>query len=63
MCDCGNNVVDLSHLKIYIQLWLEYKAKLSSGCSYKRWFLKLLWATESHRKKNYLMLYEDLGLT
>ena len=38
MCDCGKNVVDLSHLKIYT-IMAEYKAKKTSGRTYKDGFV------------------------
>tara|TARA_R110000772_G_scaffold174017_1_gene285921 strand:- start:394 stop:684 length:291 start_codon:yes stop_codon:yes gene_type:complete len=59
MCDCGNNVVDLSHLKIYT-IMAEYKAKLLSGTTYKGDF-KIKWATATQEELAYA--YEDLGLT
>ena len=34
MCNCGNNVIDSPHLKIYT-IMAEYKAKLSAGTPYK----------------------------
>ena len=59
MCDCGYNVVDLSHLKIYTVM-AEYKAKLSSGTTYKGDF-KIKWAIATQEELAYA--YEDLGLT
>tara|TARA_B100001173_G_C16006345_1_gene555715 strand:- start:154 stop:423 length:270 start_codon:yes stop_codon:yes gene_type:complete len=59
MCDCGKKIVDLSHLKIYTVM-AEYKAKLSSGTTYKGNF-KIKWATATQEELAYA--YEDLGLT
>ena len=60
MCDCsGKNVVDLSHLKIYTVM-AEYKAKLSSGTTYKGDF-KIKWERATQEELAYA--YEDLGLT
>ncbi len=59
MCDCGKKIVDLSHLKIYTVM-AEYKAKLSSGTTYKGSF-KIKWATATQEELAYA--YEDLGLT
>jgi len=59
MCDCSNNIVDLSHLKIYMIMG-EYKAKLSSGTTYKGDF-KIKWATATQEELAYA--YEDLGMT
>ena len=58
MCDCGKNVVDLSHLKIYT-IMAEYKAKkdvvlIRDG---ERFVLR----ESSQEELSYL--YEDLGLT
>jgi len=58
MCDCGKNVVDLSHLKIYT-IMAEYKAKkdvvlIRDG---ERFILR----ESSQEELSYL--YEDLGLT
>jgi hypothetical protein len=57
MCDCGKNVVDLSHLKIYT-IMAEYKAKknvvlIRNG---KTFVLR----KSSQEELSYL--YEDLGL-
>ena len=57
MCDCGKNVVDLSHLKIYT-IMAEYKAKkdvvlIRDG---ERFILR----ESSQEELSYL--YEDLGL-
>ncbi len=59
MCDCEKKVVDLSHLKIYTVM-AEYKAKLSSGTTYKNGF-KIKWAIATQEELAYA--YEDLGLT
>ena len=59
MCDCGKNVVDLSHLKIYT-IMAEYKAKKTSGRTYKDGFV-IKWATATQEELAYA--YEDLGLT
>tara|TARA_R110000751_G_scaffold88461_1_gene174735 strand:- start:77 stop:349 length:273 start_codon:yes stop_codon:yes gene_type:complete len=59
MCDCGKNIVDLSHLKIYI-IMAKYKAKLSSGRTYKDGFI-IKWATATQQELAYA--YEDLGMT
>ena len=59
MCDCGGNIVDLSHLKIYT-IMATYKAKKSSGTSYKGDF-KIKWATATQEELAYA--YEDLGMT
>tara|TARA_R100001163_G_scaffold64502_1_gene58901 strand:+ start:1479 stop:1748 length:270 start_codon:yes stop_codon:yes gene_type:complete len=59
MCDCNNNIVDLSHLKIYTVM-AEYKAKQSSGTTYKGDF-KIKWATATQDELAYA--YEELGLT
>ena len=59
MCDCGKNILDLSHLKIYT-IMAEYKAKLSAGTTYKGDF-KIKWATATQEELAYA--YEDLGLT
>ena len=58
MCDCGKNVVDLSHLKIYT-IMAEYKAKKTSGRTYKDGFV-IKWATATQEELAYA--YEDLGL-
>ena len=58
MCDCGKNVVDLSHLKIYT-IMAKYKAVKSSGTLYKG-DLKIKWATATQEELAYA--YEDLGL-
>ena len=57
MCDCGKNVVDLSHLKIYT-IMAEYKAKKTSGRTYKDGFV-IKWATATQEELAYA--YEDLG--
>ena len=59
MCDCGNNIIDLSHLKIYT-IMAEYKAKLSVGTTYKGDF-KIKWATATQEELPYA--YEELGMT
>ena len=59
MCDCGGNIVDLSHLKIYTVM-AEYKAKLSVGTTYKGDF-KIKWAIATQEELAYA--YEDLGMT
>ena len=59
MCDCGNNIIDLSHLKIYT-IMAEYKAKLSVGTTYKGDF-KIKWATATQEELAYA--YEELGMT
>lgn len=59
MCDCGKKIVDLSHLKIYTVM-AEYKAKLSSGTTYKGDF-KIKWAIATQEELAYA--YEDLGMT
>jgi isocitrate lyase len=59
MCDCSDNIVDLSHLKIYM-IMAEYRAKLSSGTTYKGDF-KIKWATATQEELAYA--YEDLGMT
>ena len=59
MCDCGKKVVDLSHLKIYT-IMAEYKAKKTSGRTYKDGFV-IKWATATQEELAYA--YEDLGLT
>ena len=59
MCDCGGNIVDLSHLKIYT-IMAKYKAKKLSGTSYKGDF-KIKWATATQEELAYA--YEELGMT
>ena len=59
MCDCGKNVVNLSHLKIYT-IMAEYKAKKTSGRTYKDGFV-IKWATATQEELAHA--YEDLGLT
>tara|TARA_R100001480_G_scaffold113608_1_gene114206 strand:- start:519 stop:797 length:279 start_codon:yes stop_codon:yes gene_type:complete len=59
MCDCGNNILDLSHLKIYI-IMAEYKAKKSIGTRYKGDF-KIKWAIATQEELAYA--YEELGMT
>lgn len=60
MCDCnGKNIVDLSRLKIYT-IMAEYKAKLSSGATYKGDF-RIKWASATQEELAYA--YEDLGMT
>jgi hypothetical protein len=59
MCDCGGNIVDLSHLKIYT-IMATYKAKKSSGTSYKGDF-KIKWATATQEELAYA--YEELRMT
>ena len=58
MCDCGKNVVNLSHLKIYT-IMAEYKAKKTSGRTYKDGFV-IKWASATQEELAYA--YEDLGL-
>jgi hypothetical protein len=59
MCDCAENKVDSPHLKIYT-IMAEYKAKLSSGTTYKGDF-KIKWAIATQEELAYA--YEDLGMT
>jgi hypothetical protein len=59
MCNCGKNIVDLSHLKIYTVM-AEYKAKLSSGRAYKGGFM-IKWASATQEELAYA--YEELGMT
>jgi len=59
MCDCDVDISELSHLKIYTVM-ARYKAKLSSGTTYKGDF-KIKWATATQEELAYA--YEDLGLT
>ena len=59
MCDCGKNVVNLSHLKIYT-IMAEYKAKKTSGISVKGNF-KIEWAIATQEELAYA--YEELGMT
>ena len=59
MCDCGGNIVDLSHLNIYT-IMAKYKAKKSSGTLYSNGF-KIKWATATQEELAYA--YEDLGMT
>lgn len=59
MCNCGENIVDLSYLKIYT-IMATYKAKLSSGTSYKGDF-KIKWADATQEELAYA--YEELGMT
>jgi hypothetical protein len=58
MCDCNKKIVDLSHLKIYT-IMATYKAKLSSGSTYKGGF-KITWATATQEELAYA--YEEVGL-
>jgi hypothetical protein len=58
MCDCDKKIVDLSHLKIYT-IMATYKAKLSSGSTYKGDF-KITWATATQEELAYA--YEEVGL-
>jgi len=58
MCDCNKKIVDLSHLKIYT-IMATYKAKLSSGSTYKGDF-KITWATATQEELTYA--YEEVGL-
>jgi len=58
MCDCNKKIVDLSHLKIYT-IMATYKAKLSSGSTYKGDF-KITWATATQEELAYA--YEEVGL-
>ena len=58
MCDCNKKIVDLSHLKIYT-IMATYKAKLSSGTTYKGDF-KITWATATQEELAYA--YEEVGL-
>tara|TARA_R110000764_G_scaffold165047_1_gene252016 strand:- start:440 stop:715 length:276 start_codon:yes stop_codon:yes gene_type:complete len=59
MCDCGEKIVNYSHLKIYTFM-AKYKAIKSSGTLYKGDF-KIKWATATQEELSYA--YEDLGLT
>ena len=59
MCDCGQKVVNYTHLNIYT-LMAKYKAVKSSGTLYKG-DLKIKWATATQEELAYA--YEDLGLT
>jgi hypothetical protein len=59
MCDCNKKIVDLSHLKIYT-IMATYKAKLSSGKTYKGDFT-IKWATATQEELAHA--YEDLGIT
>ena len=59
MCDCGGNIVDLSHLNIYT-IMAKYKAKKSSGTLYSNGF-KIKWATATQEELAYA--YEELGMT
>jgi len=58
MCDCGKNIVDSPHLKIYT-IMAKYKAKKTSGRTYKDGFV-IRWATATQEELAYA--YEDLGL-
>tara|TARA_Y100000385_G_C12684897_1_gene463753 strand:+ start:172 stop:441 length:270 start_codon:yes stop_codon:yes gene_type:complete len=58
MCDCNKKIVDLSHLKIYT-IMATYKAKLSSGSTYKGDF-KITWARATQEELAYA--YEEVGL-
>ena len=58
MCDCGKNVVDLSHLKIYT-IMAKYKAKknivlIRNGKTF---------VLRKSSQEELAYLYEDLGLT
>ena len=53
MCDCGQKVVNYTHLNIYT-LMAKYKAVKSSGTLYKGDF-KIKWATATQE--------EELGMT
>ena len=59
MCDCGQNIVDLSHLKIYT-IMSKYKAVKSSGTLYKG-DVKIKWLTATQDVLAYA--YEELGMT
>jgi hypothetical protein len=59
MCDCNKKIVDLSHLKIYT-IMATYKAKLSSGTTYKGDF-SISWATAKQEELAYA--YEEAGLS
>ena len=59
MCDCGKNILDLSHLKIYT-IMAEYKAKLSSGVTYKDGY-RIQWAIATQEQLAHA--YEVIGLT
>jgi|TARA_R110002072_G_scaffold129166_2_gene267482 hypothetical protein len=59
MCDCGQNIVDLSHLKIYT-IMAKYKAVKSSGTLYKG-DVKIKWLTATQEELAYA--YEELGMT
>jgi hypothetical protein len=58
MCDCGGNIVDLSHLKVYT-IMAKYKAKKDVILirNSKTFILK------ESSEKELAYLYEDLGLT
>ena len=58
MCDCNKKIVDLSHLKIYT-IMATYKAKLSSGRTYKGDF-SISWAKATQEELAYA--YEEAGL-
>ena len=59
MCNCGQKVVNYTHLNIYT-IMAKYKAVKSSGTLYKDDF-KIKWATATQEELAYA--YEDLGLT
>ncbi len=59
MCDCGQKVVNYTHLNIYT-LMAKYKAVKSSGTLYKG-DLKIKWATATQEELAYA--YEELGMT
>jgi hypothetical protein len=58
MCDCNKKIVNLSHLKIYT-IMATYKAKLSSGRTYKGDF-SISWAKATQEELAYA--YEEVGL-
>jgi hypothetical protein len=59
MCSCNKNVVDLQQYKIYT-IMAEYKAKLSSGTTYKNGY-KISWKGASQEQLAHA--YEVIGLT
>tara|TARA_A100001201_G_scaffold129863_2_gene115415 strand:+ start:295 stop:570 length:276 start_codon:yes stop_codon:yes gene_type:complete len=59
MCGCDENVVDLQKYKIYT-IMAEYKAKLSSGTTYKDGY-KIKWKNATQEELAHA--YEIIGLT
>tara|TARA_R100000900_G_scaffold109669_1_gene85254 strand:- start:67 stop:351 length:285 start_codon:yes stop_codon:yes gene_type:complete len=59
MCGCNKNVVDLQQYKIYT-IMAEYKAKLSSGTTYKGDY-KISWKRANQEQLAHA--YEVIGLT